>query len=993
MRRRYREAMMIALCWLGAAAAIPAMAQTTAVAGTTPGHFSVNESGAATYRIPIQVPPGVAGMEPKLELAYNSQGGNGLLGMGWNLSGLSTINRCPRTMALDSFRGAVKFDMNDRYCMDGQRLILVSGTYGVAGSEYRTELDSFSKIVASGTAGNGVASFKVQTKAGLTMEYGNTADSRIEAQGKTTVRVWALNKVSDVKTNYLTVSYYKSADSSVYAPLTVGYDGNVVNIEYETTRADRIQGYMAGSLVQVDRRISHIKTYAKGSSDLVFDYKIGYTGGATVQRSVIANISRCERNGNCLSGLALTIGNTATVGFTSSSAHLANLSDSAFVHGVGDAGLRVVDLNGDGLPDLLHLGYFVNGEFGGGLIRRAFINTGTGFVRNDAYVNGVSDSAFTHTYSRDAGLRVVDLNGDGLPDLLHLGYFVNGEWGGAALKRAFINTGSGFVQDNTWTANLSDSAFVHGGGDGGLRVVDLNGDGLPDLLHLGYFVNGEFGGGLIRRAFINTGTGFVRNDAYVSGVSDSAFTHTYSRDAGLRVVDLNGDGLPDLLHLGYFVNGEWGGAALRRAFINTGSGFVQDNTWIANMSDSAFVHGGWDAGLQVVDLNGDGLPDLLHLGYFVNGEFGGGLIRRAFINTGTIFVRNDAYVSGASDSAFTHTNSRDAGLRVVDLNGDGLPDLLHLGYFVNGEWGGGALKRAFINTGSGFVQDNTWTASLSDSAFAHSGRGSGLEIVDLNGDGVSDLLMLGYFLSGEFGGGAVMRSYLNNGMADYRLKGVQQAGAGTDINYQPLTKKSIYTKDAAPNAAVYPKLDLQYSMYVVGEVKTSNGVGGMNAVQYSYGGLKAELGTGRGMLGFRWTKSKNLANNIESYTEFNQNWPLTGSVAKSETRLAGSGNASVLKRTTNSYAQSTGSATSTTFVYPSQSVEESWDLGGAAYPTVTNTYQYGQSPQYGDPTQISVVNSAGAGKTTVNEYWPANTGSGSWVLGRLKKATVTSVAP
>ncbi len=64
--------------------------------------------------------------------------------------------------------------MNDRYCMDGQRLVLVSGTYGAAGSEYRTELDSFSRIVASGTAGNGVASFTVQTKAGLTMEYGNT---------------------------------------------------------------------------------------------------------------------------------------------------------------------------------------------------------------------------------------------------------------------------------------------------------------------------------------------------------------------------------------------------------------------------------------------------------------------------------------------------------------------------------------------------------------------------------------------------------------------------------------------------------------------------------------------------------------------------------------------------------------------------------------------------------------------------------------------------
>ncbi|EJL83318.1 virulence plasmid B protein, partial [Polaromonas sp. CF318] len=127
MYARHSKILRCAALWLLGAGLGLAQAQTTTVAGTTPGQFSVNESGAATYRIPIQVPPGVAGMEPKLELAYNSQGGNGLLGMGWSLSGLSAIGRCPRTMAVDGVRGGVNLDMNDRYCLDGQRLILVSG--------------------------------------------------------------------------------------------------------------------------------------------------------------------------------------------------------------------------------------------------------------------------------------------------------------------------------------------------------------------------------------------------------------------------------------------------------------------------------------------------------------------------------------------------------------------------------------------------------------------------------------------------------------------------------------------------------------------------------------------------------------------------------------------------------------------------------------------------------------------------------------------------
>ena len=194
----------------------------------TPGQFSVSETGAAVYTIPIQVPPGTAGMSPKLALVYNSQAGNGLLGMGWSLSGLSAITRCPRTLAQDGVRGGVNYDANDRFCLDGQRLVLVAGTYGVDGAEYRTEREGFSKIISRGSAGSGPQWFEVWTKAGQRMQYGNTADSRIEPVPSTTppptplpwtagtVRLWAVNRIADTKDNYIDFRYIEDPVNGDY---------------------------------------------------------------------------------------------------------------------------------------------------------------------------------------------------------------------------------------------------------------------------------------------------------------------------------------------------------------------------------------------------------------------------------------------------------------------------------------------------------------------------------------------------------------------------------------------------------------------------------------------------------------------------------------------------------------------------------------------------------------------------------------------------------
>lgn len=117
------------------------------VVGAIGGTVDVNALGGATYTIPIQVPKGLGGVQPNFAISYNNQGGNGLLGWCWDLQGISCITRLGTTLYHDGKMSGVDFD-DDRFALDGQRLICLSGNYGENESEYRTEIDGMARIMA-----------------------------------------------------------------------------------------------------------------------------------------------------------------------------------------------------------------------------------------------------------------------------------------------------------------------------------------------------------------------------------------------------------------------------------------------------------------------------------------------------------------------------------------------------------------------------------------------------------------------------------------------------------------------------------------------------------------------------------------------------------------------------------------------------------------------------------------------------------------------------
>lgn len=88
------------------------------------GMVDVSPAGAATYQLPIQVSPGSNGLQPALSIVYNSQAGNGLLGYGWTLAGLSSITKEHFSPYYDNPSEILSLnDVGSRIALDGVRLV------------------------------------------------------------------------------------------------------------------------------------------------------------------------------------------------------------------------------------------------------------------------------------------------------------------------------------------------------------------------------------------------------------------------------------------------------------------------------------------------------------------------------------------------------------------------------------------------------------------------------------------------------------------------------------------------------------------------------------------------------------------------------------------------------------------------------------------------------------------------------------------------------
>ncbi|MFT3841802.1 MAG: SpvB/TcaC N-terminal domain-containing protein [Myxococcaceae bacterium] len=688
-----------------------------------PYALTVSNTGEAVWSMALRTPPGRNGVEPHLGLEYRSRGANGIIGLGFSVTGLSSVTRCWSTPASDG-HWATPTDQGapDGYCLDGQRLRPIAGS----ATQFHPEQDPGTLVTI---ANPGVdQSFEVRYRNGLIAQFGGrdtgdvagssmakvaatpivssvpnplTSDlvAEVPAQKDLTL-AWNIDRMSDRWGNFYEVDYDRArngsfigSSDSVGTPLLTGvptlevvpkqlrwtgFNGatqvspsRTVDFSYSTSsKLDPRTEYVAGVALQRTKLLSAITISAEDR--LVSDPRTGL-----VQRPFVEYRFSYEtpaQNTRILDRL-----HSVTECVFSSSAHASAQC------------LDPVTFSWKGLNNAL-VPRFLDGSSSK---ESEFVVTPTG------QTGGARDFDVWD-------LTVGDFNGDGRDDVLYrlpdrapssddvpcgaTGQFAQGSW---YLRLGTGNGLSNLIPSRTRSGaqGLQGLPKTCGGAFRfSARAVDLDGDGKAEVvLYSEPIPDLPDGGSSDPTPSRYQSYRFNGSDFVAQGISEDLVVpfdgSRPRRSFGLLTGDFDGDSLADLLHEKATAGMSAGEHVPLQLHLGTGSlTFSSSGTTVTTGGATALDALLFDERL-VADLDGKGLIDVLTPFVSIQGQTASHFVfSRLSLSTAAIASTLTTTLSAAdvegSDSlsqllgltcsksgAFTHFSRY-----LIDLNGDGLPD-------------------------------------------------------------------------------------------------------------------------------------------------------------------------------------------------------------------------------------------------------------------------------------------------------------------------------
>jgi RHS repeat-associated protein len=703
--------------------------------------FSANPAtGTGSMTIPIATSPGRGGFGPELAVSYDSGAGNGPFGVGWSLTvpsiGRKTDKGIPRyrddlcsdIFILSGAEDLVPLLVAPNWHND----VVTDGTLKKERFRPRVE-GGFARIERVTDTVSGNVYWQATTKDNVVSVYGKTAAARVaDPENARLVFRWLLEETRDDKGNF--VLYQYKAENLDSVPFEVGERHH-----HEGRAPVTANRYLKRILYGNKAGVASPTTADDFHFEVVFDYGEHH---ATVPTPAEASLwparqdpSSSHRSGFEIRGYRLC-----------RRVLLFHRNFSALESGAAVL-VRSTDFTFDESPIVTYL-------------LRA---THKGYIKNGASYDAQALPAVDFDYTRatitpiaadldaesarhlPAGVdgrayQWVDLDGEGIPGVLSQGpraiyYQRNLGQGKLAPPRALSTQPS--------LAQLESQ-----------QLLDVTGDGVPDLVAFGRSV-----GGYHPRTLSEAG-----DESWGPLQSFGALPNVDWNDPSIRFIDLDGDGFADLMMSGDHVYTWY--PSLRQ------DGFGPPHT-ATRYSDEQLgptaVFAEREQTVFLADMTGDGLTDLVRIRngsvcYWPNLGHG---------RFGPMVVMGDA-PTFAPDNLFSPQR-----VRLADLDGSGPADLLYLGER------GVTLWRN--QSGKGFA-----VAETAGAFPGHDGLAS-LDVVDVLGNGTSALVW-----SSPLAGRAPQVRYVDlfAGMKPHLLVSVKNnLGLETTITYASSTK--LYLADRA----------------------------------------------------------------------------------------------------------------------------------------------------------------------------------------------------
>ena len=579
-------------------------------------------TGTGNFSVPITMPPGRNGFQPELSLNYSTGSGNGPFGLGWNLSVPNVTRKTSKGIPryrdeVDAQGNPVWHEEEDVFVLSGvEDLVHVGNGY------YRPRTEGLFARIQKTRAPDGQSCWVVTAKNGVRSIYGKRADSRLFVQENGVIKIfqWLLSETEDANGNTIIYAYKRDDGADLQAVLSTHpeernhaynqvylksiayvnypepglsqeqylwkiefdygeYDPAGYEIQAWSVRPDSFSSYRSGFEIRTARRCQRIliKRRLEGVAvqyELIRSYELGHQLAAWSNVSLLTEVTlRGHRAGNTESFPPLTFGYTEFdptrrqyESFSASCTYLPTKS-------LSDPNYELVDLDGSGLPGVLHTG-----------------PTGHRYWRNLGNMRLTVPRPLKHfpmgvTLSED-GVQFGDMEGNGSADLLVTT---------AAMRGYYSNDFSGEWQQ-FHSYNQAPSFSLK---DPNVKLVDLDGDGAIDVLatqqhHFLCIHNANHGGGL---AFDQPVTIERKHDL---GVFPDVFLG--APDQRARLADMSGDGLQDvvLIHdrsIMYWPN----------------LGYGRFGTQLVMWNAPALPYRYDPKRVFLSDVNGDGLADLIYV--------------------------------------------------------------------------------------------------------------------------------------------------------------------------------------------------------------------------------------------------------------------------------------------------------------------------------------------------------------------------------------------